>query len=602
MVQSVADHLLRRLSQWGVTEIFGYPGDSVNGLVAQMGEIEDGPRFVQSRHEEMSAFEAVGYAKFGGRLGVCMATGGPGAVHLLNGLYDAKLDHVPVVSIIGQASRSAMGGAYQQEIDLHSLFKDVSSAFLETVNVPQQLPNVLDRAVRTALSERAPTTVIIPADVQELDYSPPEHAFKHVPSNAPDRVVGGGTVLPPESELDRAAEVIDAGERVAILVGQGARGAAEEVLDLAEATGAGIAKALLGKDVLPDDLPQVTGSIGLLGTRPSWELMRDCDTLLIVGSNLPYSQFLPPFGRRAVEIDIDPRFIGMRYPTQVNLVGDAANTLRALHERLDPPAERAEGRGRWRTTVEDNVRRWWSVLDAQAEVSADPVNPMLIVRELSSRLPQDAVVTADSGSATNWYARFLRMGEDNRGFLSGTLATMGCAVPYAIGAKFAHPTRPAIALVGDGAMQMNGLMELLTARRYQHLWDDPRLVVCILHNNDLNQVTWELRAMGGSPKTPYSQDLPDMSYAVFAESVGLVGITVERPEEMGPAWDRALEAEGPVVIDVHCDGDVPPIPPQAEPEQVTDTVKALLNGDPDRAGVAARGLATKIQEFLPHRR
>ncbi|MFE9243018.1 thiamine pyrophosphate-requiring protein [Nocardiopsis sp. NPDC006938] len=602
MAQNVVDHLLRRLSQWGVTEIFGYPGDSVNGLVAQMAKVEDGPRFVQSRHEEMAAFAAVGYAKFGGRLGVCMATGGPGAVHLLNGLYDAKLDHVPVLAIVGQASRTAMGGSYQQEIDLHSLFKDVSSAFLETVNVPQQLPNVLDRAVRSALAERAPATVIVPADVQELDYAPPEHAFKHVPSSAPDRVVGGGTVLPPETELDRAARVIDAGVRVAILVGQGARGAADEVLALADATGAGIAKALLGKDVLPDDLPQVTGAIGLLGTRPSWELMRDCDTLLIVGSNLPYSQFLPPFGRRAVEIDVDPRFIGMRYPTEVNLVGDAASTLRALLGRLDPPEDLREGRERWRADVEENVRRWWEVLEAQAEVAADPVNPMRVVSELSPRLPDDAVVTVDSGSATNWYARFLRMGKHNRGSVSGTLATMGCAVPYAVGAKFADPGRPVVALVGDGAMQMNGLMELLTARRYQHLWEDPGLVVCVWHNNDLNQVTWELRAMGGSPRTPYSQDLPNMSYADFATSVGLTGITVERPEEVGPAWDRALAARGPVVLDVHCDADVPPIPPQVEWGQVTDTLRALLSGDPDAAGVAARGLATKVQEFLPHGR
>ncbi|GAA1461558.1 thiamine pyrophosphate-requiring protein [Nocardiopsis exhalans] len=602
MVQNVANHLLQRLSQWGVTEIFGYPGDSVNGLVAEMAEVEDGPRFVQSRHEEMSAFEAVGYAKFGGGIGVCMATGGPGAIHLLNGLYDAKLDHVPVLAIVGQASRSAMGGAYQQEIDLHSLFKDVSSAFLETVNVPEQLPNVLDRAVRTALSERAPTTVIVPADVQELDYSPPGHEFKHVPSSAPDRVVGGGTVLPPDSELDRAAEVLNSGERVAILIGQGARGAREEVLRLADATGAGIAKALLGKDVLPDDLPQVTGAIGLLGTRPSWELMRDCDTLLIVGSNLPYSQFLPPFGRRAVEIDIDPRFIGMRYPTEVNLVGDAASTLRALLERLDTGPQLARGRKRWRETVEENVSRWWSVLEAQAGVAADPVNPMLVVHELSSRLPANAVVTADSGSATNWYARFLRLGEDNRGSLSGTLATMGCAVPYAIGAKFAAPDRPAVALVGDGAMQMNGLTELLTARRYRDLWQNPGLVVCVLHNNDLNQVTWELRAMAGSPKTPYSQDLPEMSYADFAESVGLVGIRVDRPQEVGPAWDRALTADRPAVLDVHCDGDVPPIPPQIEWGQVTDTLKSMLAGDPDRTGVAARGIATKIQEYLPHGR
>ncbi len=600
MTQSVADHLLRRLSQWGVTKVFGYPGDGINGLVAQMGRLPDGPRFVQSRHEEMSAFEAVGYAKFSGEPGVCLATGGPGAIHLLNGLYDAKLDRVPVVAVVGQADRTAMGGSYQQEVDLHSLFKDVA-AYLATVTVPEQLPNVLDRAVRTAVGRSAPVVVIVPGDVQELDYSPPEHAFKHVPSSAPDPLSEESRTLPPVAALDRAAEVVDAGERVALLIGQGARGAAEEVLELAEATGAGIAKALLGKDVLPDDLPHVTGSIGLLGTRPSWELMRDCDTLVIIGSNMPYSQFLPPFGRRAVQIDADPGSIGMRYPTEVNLVGDAKATLRALLERLDPAPGLAEPRRRWRETVEEGVAHWWEVLDAQARVPADPVNPMLVVHELSLRVPDDAVVTADSGSVTNWYARLLRMRPGMRGSLSGTLATMGCAVPYAIGAKFAAPDRPAVALVGDGAMQMNGLMELLTARRYHELWDDPRLVVCVLHNNDLNQVTWELRAMGGSPKTPFSQDLPELSYAAFAEQAGLVGIAVDRPEDVGPAWDRALSADRPALIDVRCDADVPPIPPQVDREQLVDTVKALLSGDPDRRGVIARGLAAKAQEFLPRR-
>ncbi|XKK36878.1 thiamine pyrophosphate-requiring protein [Nocardiopsis sp. ARC36] len=601
MAQNVANHLLRRLSDWGVTEIFGYPGDGINGLVAEMGRMEGAPRFVQSRHEEMSAFEAVGYAKFGGRFGVCLATGGPGAVHLLNGLYDAKLDHVPVVAIVGQTARSAMGGSYQQEVDLHSLLKDVAGAYVQTVTVPEQLPNVLDRAIRTALAERAPTAVIVPADVQEADYSPPGHEFKEVPSSRPDPDAGRGTVLPPESEMDRAAEVIEAGERVALLVGQGARGAVDEVLHLADLTGAGIAKALLGKDVLDDTLPFVTGSIGLLGTRPSWELMRDCDTLVIIGSNLPYTQFLPPFGRRAVQIDIDPKFIGMRYPTEVNLVGDAAATLRALSDRLSPDAGRDRARSRWRETVEDNVARWWRVLDSQARLEADPVNPMLVFHELSPLLPDNAVVTADSGSATNWYARFVRLRHGMRGSLSGTLATMGCAVPYAIGAKFAAPDRPAVALVGDGAMQMNGLMELLTARRYQHLWEDPRLVVCVLHNNDLNQVTWELRAMGGSPKTPFSQDLPDMSYADFAESVGMTGISVDRPDQVAPAWRRALAADGPVLIDVRCDGNVPPIPPEVEWDQLVDTARALVSGDPDAADVVRRGLAAKAREFLPGR-
>ncbi|MBE2998286.1 thiamine pyrophosphate-requiring protein [Nocardiopsis sp. HNM0947] len=601
MSQTVANHLLRRLADWGVTDIHGYPGDSVNGLVAELGKMKGGPRFVQSRHEEMSAFAAVGQAKFGGGVGVCMATGGPGAIHLLNGLYDAKLDHVPVVAVLGQATRSAVGGSYMQEIDLHSLFKDVAGAYLATVSVPEQLPNVLDRAVRTALSERAPTAVIVPADVQEADYSPPTHDFLQVPSSKPAAgPTEPSTVLPPEGELDRAAEAVDAGDKVALLIGQGARGAEEEVRAFADATGAGVAKALLGKDVLDDTLPYVTGAIGLLGTRPSWELMRDCDTLVIVGSNMPYTQFLPPFGRKAVQIDLEPGRIGLRYPTEVNLVGDAAATLSALTDRLTRDGT-SGGRQGWRETVESNVERWRRVQAAQAEVPADPINPMKVFHELSPLLPQNAVVTADSGSATNWYARFVDLRPGMRGSLSGTLATMGCAVPYAIGAKFAHPDRPVIALVGDGAMQMNGLTELLTAQGYSDLWEDPRFVVCVLHNNDLNQVTWELRAMAGSPKTTFSQDLPDLSYAGFAESVGMKGITVEDPDMVGPAWRTALAEEGPVVLDVHCDDDVPPIPPQVEFDQAVDTAKSLLSGDPDTRGVAARGLALKLREFLPQR-
>ncbi|GHD24227.1 thiamine pyrophosphate-requiring protein [Nocardiopsis kunsanensis] len=601
MSQSVANHLLRRLSDWGVTEIYGYPGDSVNGLVAELGRMEGGPRFVQSRHEEMAAFEAVGRAKFDDGVGVCMATGGPGAVHLLNGLYDAKLDHVPVVAVLGQATRSAVGGSYMQEIDLHSLYKDVAGAYIATVSVPEQLPNVLDRAVRTALAERAPTAVIVPADVQEADYSPPTHDFLNVPSSKPSAgPVAPSKVLPPESEIDRAAAVVDRGDKIAVLIGQGARGAEGEVQAFADATGAGVAKALLGKDVLDDTLPYVTGSIGLLGTRPSWELMRDCDTLVIVGSNMPYTQFLPPFGRKAVQIDLAPGRIGLRYPTEVNLVGDAATTLRALTDRLTRDGG-SGGRPHWRSTVETNVERWHKVQEAQAEVAAEPINPMKVFRELSPLLPHNAIVTADSGSATNWYARFLQFRPGMRGSLSGTLATMGCAVPYAIGAKFAHPDRPVIALVGDGAMQMNGLMELLTAQRYSELWEDPRFVVCVLHNNDLNQVTWELRSMAGSPKTTFSQDLPDLSYAGFAESVGMKAITVDEPDKIVPAWHSALSDEGPVVLDVHCDGDVPPIPPQVEFDQAVDTAKSLLSGDPDTRGVAARGIATKLQEYLPQR-
>ncbi|OSZ57547.1 thiamine pyrophosphate-requiring protein [Streptomyces pharetrae CZA14] len=591
----VSDHVLERLREWGVEHVFGYPGDGINGLLAAWGRAENRPRFIQSRHEEMSALQAVGYAKFSGRLGVCAATSGPGAIHLLNGLYDAKLDHVPVVAIVGQTHRTAMGGSYQQEVDLHTLFKDVASEFVETVTVPEQLPNVLDRAIRTAYARRCPTAVIIPGDVQELEYSPPTHDFKMVPSSL-DR--SAWTAVPSDDAVRRAAEILNTGDKVAILVGQGAAGARAEVETLAELLGAGVAKALLGKDVLSDELPYVTGSIGLLGTRPSYELMRDCDTLLTIGSSFPYSQFLPEFGKaRGVQIDIDPHMVGMRYPYEVNLVGDAKVTL----DRLIPLIEGGRGR-EWFDTVCDNVRHWRDVLERRAELSADPINPEYVARALDPLLPDDAIVTSDSGSTANWYARHLTMRPGMRGSLSGTLATMGCGVPYVIGAKFAHPDRPAIALVGDGAMQMNGMAELITAAKYRDQWEDPRLVIGVWNNQDLNQVTWELRAMGGAPSFLPSQELPDVQYAAFARSLGLTGIRVEKPEDVEAGWRAALEADGPAVIEFLTDPAVPPIPPHATWEQMEATAASILKGDADGASVVKQGFRAKMQEFLPGRR
>ena len=594
MSTTVADQLLARLREWGVEQVFGYPGDGINGILGAFSRADDQPRFIQARHEEMAAFQAVGYAKFSGRPGVTMATSGPGAIHLLNGLYDAKLDHVPVVAVVGQTNRTAMGGSYQQEVDLLSLFKDVASDYVQMVTVPEQLPNVVDRAFRVAMARRAPTALIIPNDVQELDYAPPTHDFKMVPSSLG---ISWPAVDPDDEALQRAAEILNAGTKVALLVGQGARGAAEEVTQVADLLGAGVAKALLGKDVLSDDLPFVTGSIGLLGTRPSFEMMRDCDTLLTVGSNFPYTQFMPDLGQaRAVQIDIDGTMIGLRYPYEVNLVGDAARTLRALI----PLLHRKQDRG-WRETIEENVARWWDVMDAEAEVEAKPINPMLLFHEFSRQAPSNAMIAADSGSAANWYARQVRMRGAMRGTLSGTLATMGPGVPYVIGAKFAHPDRPAIAFEGDGAMQMNGLAELLTVARYWKEWEDPRLVVAVLHNNDLNQVTWELRAMGGTPDFVESQALPEASYAGFAASIGLGALTVTDPAELPGAWAEALAADRPYVLDVHCDPDVPPIPPHADLEQMKSLATALAKGDTSRWGVIKEGLKTKAQEMFPHR-
>jgi pyruvate dehydrogenase (quinone) len=589
---TVADYLLERLRSWEVEHVFAYAGDGINGILAAFGRAENKPQFVQARHEEMAAFEAVGYAKFTSRVGVCMATSGPGAIHLLNGLYDAKLDHVPVVAIVGQTNRSAMGGSYQQEVDLLTLFKDVASEYVQMVTVPEQLPNVVDRAIRVALAERAPTAVIIPADVQELEYSAPGHAFKMVPSSLG---VDWPTPAPEDDAIRRAAEVLNAGSKVAILAGQGARGARRELEEIAELLAAGVAKPLLGKDVLSDELPYVTGAIGLLGTRPSYELMMGCDTLLTVGSSFPYTQFMPEFGQaRAVQIDIDGKMIGMRYPYEVNLVGDAAATLRALI----PLLQRKEDRG-WREEIEKNVARWWESMAAEAEVAADPINPMLAFRELSARLPDNAIVTADSGSSANWYARQLKFRGDVRGSLSGNLATMGPGVPYGIGAKFGHPDRPVIVFAGDGAMQMNGLAELITIKHYWQQWSDPRLIVAVLHNNDLNQVTWEMRAMEGAPKFTESQRIPDVSYEGFARSIGLYGIAVTDPSGVASAWDQALSADRPTVLDLHTDPNIPPIPPHATFEQMKDAATALLKGDPDRWGVIKEGFKTKAKEILP---
>jgi pyruvate dehydrogenase (quinone) len=590
---TVADYLLERLRAWDVTEVFAYPGDGINGILAAWGRADNKPTFIQARHEEMAAFEAVGYAKFTSKFAVCMATSGPGAIHLLNGLYDAKLDHVPVVAIVGQTNRSAMGGSYQQEVDLISLFKDVASEYVQMVTVPEQLPGVLDRAIRVAMAERAPTAIIIPSDVQELEYSAPTHAFKMVPSSLG---IDWPTTVPNSDAIARAAEILNAGSKVAILAGQGARGARAELEQVADILGAGVAKPLLGKDVLSDELPYVTGSIGLLGTRPSYEMMNDCDTLLTVGSSFPYTQFLPAFDQaRAVQIDIDGKYIGMRYPYELNLVGDARATLQALI----PLLERKEDRS-WREDIEAKVARWWGTMEQEAMVEADPVNPMRLFHELSTRLPTDAIVTADSGSSANWYARQLKFHGDMRGSLSGNLATMGPGVPYGIGAKFGHPGRPVIVFAGDGAMQMNGLAELITIKHYWGQWSDPRLIVAVLHNDDLNQVTWEMRAMEGAPKFTESQTLPDVDYAAFATSLGLQGINVDKPGDLGPAWERALAADRPTLLDVRTDPSIPPIPPHATFEQAKDSAKAMLKGDENARSVIVEGIKTKVQEFMPH--
>ena len=595
MSQLVADHIVDRLKEWGVTRIYGYPGDGINGLMGALDRSSESIDFVQVRHEEMAAFMACAHAKFTGEVGVCLATSGPGAIHLLNGLYDAKLDHQPVVAIVGQQARLSLGGNYQQEVDLPVLFKDVAHEYVQMATEPGQVRHLVDRAVRIATSERTVTCLIFPNDLQEeaaVQTPPREHGALHSGTG-----YSAPSVVPGEEDLARAAEVLNSGERVAMLVGAGALHAGAEVTEVAELLGAGVAKALLGKAALPDDLPWVTGSIGLLGTKPSWELMNECDTLLMVGSSFPYSEFLPEEGKaRGVQIDIDGRMLGIRYPMEVNLVGDSARTLRSLIGHLRRKEDRS-----WREKIEGEVSDWWELMDARAHQPADPINPQLVFWELSRRLPDNVILSSDSGSAANWYARDLKLRQGMKASLSGTLATMGPGVPYAIAAKFAYPARPAIALVGDGAMQMNGINELITIAKYYERWQDPRLIILVLNNRDLNQVTWEQRVMEGNPKFEGSQSLPDFPYARYAEMLGLNGIRVDDPDRVGDAWDRALQADRPTVIEAVTDPEVPPLPPHITLEQAKALTSALGKHDPNSRQIIRESFRQKIQELIPGR-
>ncbi|MFF3038839.1 thiamine pyrophosphate-requiring protein [Arthrobacter citreus] len=582
----VADVIVERLQAWGVDRIFGYSGDGINTVLGALRRAGS-PEFVQARHEENAAFMAVGHAKYTGRPGVMLSTQGPGAVHLLNGLYDAKMDSVPVVAIIGQQSRSVLGSAYMQEIDLLNLTRDVASSFRQQVNSPEQLPLVLDRAFKAALADRGPAVVIIPHDVQQAPA--PELEQEHgIVTSAP--VWSPPNVVPAQADLEAAAAVINDGGRVAFLVGQGARGAWPQVRALAEKTGAGITTSLMGKPYVDESHPLAAGVMGHLGTGASGYVLGECDTLVIIGSNDPWTEFYPPPGAaKAVQIDVDAAAIGNRYPVDVAVTGDAAAALEAL---LPLVTERRESS--WRTAVETAVRQWHELAAERAATPANPVNPELAVRELGSRLPDNAQVAVDVGSSVYWYARQLRLPAGVPAHLSSTLASMGCSIPYGLAAKLAAPERPVVALSGDGAMQMAGLSELITVSRLWPRWADPRLVLMVLNNRELAEVTWEQREMEGDPRFEQSQALPDFSYARYAELLGLQGIRVEDPAQIGPAWDAALDADRPVLIEVLSDPDVPLLPPfPAGRSKGKEMMDALEKEGPDTA--YAREL---LQEYL----
>jgi len=590
---NVSEFVWQRLAQWGLHRAYGYPGDGAGGLDVAL-ERSQAVSFAQARHEEMAAFMACAHAKFTGEVGLCFATSGPGAVHLLNGLYDARMDHVPVVALVGQQPRSAIGASFQQEVDLAALFKDVASEFVGTATSPAQVRHLIDRAVRIAAARRTVTCVVLPHDVQQMPYEDPPVAHGSTHTGVGHALSAG---LPDEQALIEAAAVLNAGQRVAMLVGAGALGATDLLIEVADTLQAGCAKALLGKAALPDDLPWVTGSIGLLGTEPSWELMQSCDTLLMVGTSFPYSEFLPkPGSARAVQIDVDPAALSLRYPTEVNLLGAAVPTLRALSALLVPRARSA-----WREGIERQVAAWWRTLEARAMQPADPLNPQRVLWELSPRLPDRSILTGDAGTVANWYARDVRLRRGMMGSLSGTLASMGSATPYAVAAKMAFPDRPVIALIGDGAMQMNGLGELITIAKYWREWTSPTLVVMVLNNQDLAQVTWEERIQMGEGKTLSTQQLPDVPYHRFAELLGLRGLYVSAPEQVGPAWDEALHADRPVVLECRTDPNVPPLPPHITPEQARNFL-GMARTEPELGSVLVNSARQLFASFLGRRR
>jgi pyruvate dehydrogenase (quinone) len=591
MNATVGDFLVHRLYEWGVRRIFGYPGDGINGVLGSLQRAQEKIEFVQVRHEEMAAFMAAAHAKFTGELGVCLSTGGPGATHLLTGLYDAKCDHMPVLAITGQAPRTARGAHYQQELNLDRIFSDVA-AFVQEAEVPSQVRMLVDRAIRISKAENAVSVIVLPGDLQDLDYEEPPRKHGAVPTG-----VGYSRPLmvPGYDDMRRAAQVLNAGEKVAMLIGAGALGARDEVIAVAEKLKAGVAKALLGKAAAPDTVSWVTGSIGLLGTKPSYDMMMECDTLLMVGSGFPYSEFLPREGQaRGVQIDVDASMLSIRYPMEVNLHGDAAVTLRELLPLLEEKTDH-----RWRDGIENNVSDWWRLLESRARAPANPINPQLVTWELSPRLPDDAILTCDSGSCANWYARDIKIRGEMMCSLSGGLASMGAAVPYAIAAKFAHPGRPVIALVGDGAMQMNNMAELITVAKYWRDWESPKWICCVFNNEDLNQVTWEQRVMQGNPKFEATQKIPDVPYHRFAESIGLAGIFVDDPADLASAWDDALAADRPVVLEVKTDPEVPPLPAHISFEQARNFATTLLKGDPAEGALIAGAARQVFARFLP---
>jgi pyruvate dehydrogenase (quinone) len=582
MAETTSDLLVERLIDWGVDTIFGLPGDGINGVMEALRTRQDRIRFVQVRHEEAAAFMACGYAKVTGRLGVCLATSGPGGIHLLNGLYDAKLDCVPVLAITGMAFHDLIHTHTQQDVELDKLFMDVA-VYNNRVMGKTHVENVVDLACRTALAYKGVAHITIPTDLQEETIE--ERSKRNLPHHTTE-IASRGAIVPDQRGLREAADILNGGRKVAILAGQGALGATAALEQTAEMLGAPIVKALLGKAAVPDDSPYTTGGIGLLGTRPSQEAIEQCDTLLMVGTSFPYIEYLPkPGSARAVQIDIDPMRIGLRYPVEVGLVGDSRASLQALL----PMLQRKEDRSFLERT-QSAVGDWWAQMEEAGTQSSMPMKPQVVAWELGKRLRDDAMIFSDSGTIATWAARLIKIRRDQQFTLSGTLASMANGFPYAIAAQLAFPERQSVAFVGDGGFSML-MAEFATCVKYQL-----PVKVVVIKNNTLGQIKWEQMVFLGNPE--YGVDLQPIDFVKIAEACGGTGFRIDQPAECGRVLDQALAARGPVLIEAVVDPLEPPMPPKITRDQAVKFAESLLKGEPNRERIALTALGDRIRELV----
>ena len=584
MAKTSADVLVETLQDWGVEVVFGLPGDGINGVMESLRTRRDSIRFIQVRHEEAAAFMACAYAKYTGKLGVCFGTSGPGGIHLLNGLYDAKFDGQPVVAITGHHFHDLIDTFSQQDVNLERVFADVA-VYSSRIMGPAHVRNVTDQACRMALGYKGVAHVSIPTDTQSLPVKEAERSMRNLPAHTA-HIWAHPAGLPTEEELDRAAQVLNAGKKIAILAGRGALDATDELLETAELLGAPIIKALLGKAAVPDDSPFTTGGIGLLGTEPSQDAVSECDTFFIVGSSFPYMEYMPKPGQaRAVQIDHDPKRIGLRYPVEAGLIGDSRSTLRALLPKLKKNKKRG-----FLEKAQERMKDWWKRMEEQGTRKETPMKPQVVAWELGKRLSDDAIVSADSGTISTWFARQIPARRGQKYSLSGTLASMANGLPYTIAAQVAYPDRQCVAFVGDGGFSML-MAEPVTAVKYQL-----PIKVIVIKNNTLGQIKWEQMIFLGNPE--YGVDLEPIDFAAFAYACGAMGFTIEDPADCGQVLDQALATPGPVVVQAVVDPLEPPMPPKVRPDQAVKFAESLARGEPNRMKIIPNAAEDVVREMI----